>query len=522
MVWEPEIEELEERRKLAARGGTPDRVERQHKQGRLVVRERFERLMDPGSFHEIGELAGSGTYENGTLVDFTPASYVMGLGKLDGRSVAIGGEDFTIEGGSSVARMARMKGNSQGGFVEEMALEYKIPLVLLIDGAGANIKAVSKMGHTYLPSSTSFGRSVEVMQSVPVVAAVLGSVAGGPAGRAILAHWNVMTKRTSELFAAGPPVVARALGAEPTKQELGGAHIHVHVSGVIDNEAEDEEDAFRQIRQFLSYMPTNVWQAPPVLDSPDPPDRAEEGLISIVPRHRARVYDMRQLLRWVVDLGELFEIKPRFGACVITALARIGGKPIGIIANDPVQNGGALDADGADKQAHFIELCDYFHIPLVYFADIPGFMVGVRAEQHATLRSGMRAIWVGAQVSVPTMTVVVRKCYGMGGMATGNAARLNYRIAWPSGEWGSIPIEGGVDAAYRRDIANAEDPDQRRQEIEAELRSMRSVFRTAESFGVEEIIDPRRTRGYLARFVDLAYGAIQHGLGPKSLRGVRP
>ena len=149
-------------------------------------------------------------------------------------------------------------------------------------------------------------------------------------------------------------------------------------------------------------------------------------------------------------------------------------------------------------------------------------MVGVRAEQHATLRSGMRAIWVGAQASVPTMTVVVRKCYGMGGMATGNAARLNYRIAWPSGEWGSIPIEGGVDAAYRRDIANAEDPDQRRQEIEAELRSMRSVFRTAESFGVEEIIDPRRTRGYLARFADLAYGAIQHRLGPKSLKGVRP
>ena len=522
MVWEPEIDELEERRKLAARGGTPDRIERQHKQGRLVVRERFERLTDPGSFHEIGQLAGSGTYEKGSLVDFTPASYVMGLGKLDGRSVAIGGEDFTIEGGSSVARMARMKGNSQGGFVEEMALEYKIPLVLLIDGAGANIKAVSKMGHTYLPSSATFARSVEVMQSVPVVAAVLGSVAGGPAGRAMLTHWNVMTKSTSELFAAGPPVVARALGAKLSKQELGGADVHVHVSGAIDNEAEDEEDAFRQIRQFLSYMPTNVWEAPPVLASSDPPDRAEEDLISIVPRHRARIYDMRQLLRWVVDNGELFEIKPHFGACVITALARVAGKPIGIIANNPMQNGGALDASGADKQGHFIELCDYFRIPLVYFADIPGFMVGLRAEQHATLRSGMRAVWVGSQASVPSMTVVVRKCYGMGGMATGNAARLNYRIAWPSGEWGSIPIEGGVDAAYRREIANAEDPDQRRQEIEAELRSMRSVFRTAESFGVEEIIDPRRTRGYLARFADLAYGAIQHELGPKSLTGVRP
>ena len=207
---------------------------------------------------------------------------------------------------------------------------------------------------------------------------------------------------------------------------------------------------------------------------------------------------------------------------MITALARIAGKTIGIIANDPVQNGGALDADGADKQAHFIELCDYFHIPLVYFADIPGFMVGVRAEQHATLRSGMRAIWVGAQASVPTMTVVVRKCYGMGGMATGNAARLNYRIAWPSGS--------GVRSRSRAASTPPTAARSRTQTTRTSgARRSRSsfvrcapCFRTAESFGVEEIIDPRRTRGYLARFADLAYGAIQHRLGPKSLKGVRP
>ena len=521
MVWESEIEELKRRRELAARGGTPDRIERQHGQGRLVVRERFEQLLDPDSFREIGALAGEGTYEGGELVDFMPASYVMGLGEVDGRPVAIGGEDFTIQGGSSIARMQRSKGGL-GGFVEDMALEYKIPLVLLIDGAGANIKAVAKMGHTYLPSSTSFGRSVELMQYVPVVAAVLGSVAGGPAGRAMLAHWNVMTRDTSELFAAGPPVVARALGHDVTKSQLGGAQVHVHQSGAIDNEAEDEADAFRQIREYLSYMPSNVWELPPQRETEDPIERTEEELLSLVPRNRKRPYSMLRLLGLVVDEGNLFEIKPAFGTSVITALARVGGRPVGIIANNPTQYGGALDAAGADKQAHFIELCNYFHIPLIYFADIPGFMVGEQAEERATLRSGMRAIWVGAQSTVPSMTVVIRKVYGMGGMATGNAARLNYRIAWPSGEWGSIPIEGGVEAAYRREIAEADDPDKRREEIESELRAMRSVFRTAESFGVEEIIDPRETRRYLGRFVERAYGAMQHNLGPKSFTGVRP
>jgi acetyl-CoA carboxylase carboxyltransferase component len=406
--------------------------------------------------------------------------------------------------------------------VEDLALEYKVPLVLLIDGAGANIKAVARAGHTYLPSSASFGRSVQVMGQSPVVAAVLGAIAGGPAGRAMLAHWNVMTASTSAMFAAGPPVVKRALGSEVTREELGGAQVHVHESGCIDNEAADEADAFRQIRDFLSYLPQNVWQLPPVAPCADPADRAEEGLLSIVPRNRKRPYSMKRLLQMVVDEGALFEIKPHYGACVITALARVAGHPVGIIANNPMKFGGALDGDGADKQGHFIELCDFFHIPIVYFADIPGFMIGTAAERRGTLRRAMRAVWTGVQATVPSLTIVVRKCYGMGGMATGNAARLNYRLAWPSGEWGSIPIEGGVDAAYRREIAEAPDPGARREEIETELRAMRDVFRTAEAFAVEEIIDPRQTRRYLARFVELAYGAMEHDRGPHALVGVRP
>ena len=190
---------------------------------------------------------------------------------------------------------------------------------------------------------------------------------------------------------------------------------------------------------------------------------------------------MYRLISSVVDGGEFFEVKPHWGTSVITALARVDGLPIGIVANNPLKNGGALDRDGSDKQTHFLELCNYFHIPIVYLVDVPGFMIGEQAEQEGTLRSGMRAVWVGLQATVPQLTIVIRKCYGMAGMATGNPRRLNYRLGWPSGEWGSIPIEGGVDAAYRREIANAEDPDAKREEIEADLRQLRNVFLTAET-----------------------------------------
>ena len=523
MVWEPEVEELRHRAELAARGGTPDRIERQHRLGRLTVRERIDGLLDDGSFHEVGALAGLGEYEDGELVGFTPASYVMGLGKIDGRTVAVGGEDFTIQGGSALFPMQRLKGGL-GGFCEQLALEYRVPLILLIDGAGANVAATKRMGTTYLPNGggSSFMTSIEAMRNVPVLAGVLGAIAGGPSGRAMMVHWSVMTKGRSAMFAAGPPVVKRGIGHDVTNESLGGSHVHVHTSGCIDNEAEDESDAFNQIRQVLSYLPDNVNELPPAAPVRDAPDGAAESLIDLVPRNTRRPYSMHQLIGSVVDGGEFFEVKPHWGTAVITAFARVDGLPIAIVANNPLKNGGALDRDGSDKQTHFLELCNYFHIPIVYLVDVPGFMIGEQAEREGTLRAGMRAMWVGLQATVPQLTIVIRKCYGMAGMATGNAARLNYRLGWPSGEWGSIPIEGGVDAAYRREIAEADDPAARREEIESDLRSLRSVFRTAETFGIEEIIDPRQTRSYLQQFVERAYKVLPYELEPKPTYGVRP
>jgi acetyl-CoA carboxylase carboxyltransferase component len=261
---------------------------------------------------------------------------------------------------------------------------------------------------------------------------------------------------------------------------------------------------------------------PPEHANSDPTDRCEDELVRIVPKDRRRPYNMRKLVELIVDRGSLFEIQPTFGKALITALARMNGKVVGIVANNPMVYGGAMDVKAARKQTHFVELCDCFHIPLIFFVDVPGFMVGKDAEMAATLREGMRSVYVGLQASVPMYTVVIRKCYGMAGMGTTDKNGLELKIAWPSAEWGSLPIEGGVAAAFRRELAQSADAKAREQEIEAELRAIASPFRTAEAFGVEEIIDPRETRPYLCRFIDAAQARLRTSLGPKPKYGVRP
>jgi acetyl-CoA carboxylase carboxyltransferase component len=276
------------------------------------------------------------------------------------------------------------------------------------------------------------------------------------------------------------------------------------------------------IRRYLSYMPSNVWELPPVIASTDPIGRREEELASIVPRDRRKPYNMRKLIGLIVDQDSVFEIQPTFGKAVITSLARLNGKVVGIIANNPMVYGGAMDMKAARKQTHFIELCDTFHIPLIFLVDVPGFMVGKDAEIAGTLREGMRSVYVSLQATVPMVTVVIRKCYGMAGMATTDKNGIGLKLAWPSAEWGSLPIEGGVAAAFRREIAEAADPKEKERELEAELRAVSSPMRTAEAFGVEDVIDPRDTRGYLCRFIDAAQLRLKTSLGPKLKSGVRP
>jgi acetyl-CoA carboxylase carboxyltransferase component len=518
--WRPEAEEIAARRAWAENLGGADAVSRHHLQGRLTIRERISSLVDAESFTEVGRLTGQGTSEHGKLTKVTPAPYVMGLAKIDERSIAIGGEDFTIRGGVSWG--ADRKKGGQGGFVEDLAYHYQIPLVNLIDGAGGSVSSAKRRGHTVFPGVHGFERSVDLLSRVPVVSAVMGTAAGGPAGRVILSHWSVMVKNTSQVFAAGPPVVKRSLGEDITKEDLGGSKVAVDLAGTIDNVAENEEDCFRLIKRFLSYMPQNVWELPPAMPTGDPIDRKDEQLLSIVPRDRRRPYNMRKLIEYVVDRGSIFEIQPTFGRAVITSLARMNGKVVGVVASNPMVYGGAMDVKASRKQSHFVELCDTFHIPLIFLVDVPGFMVGSQAEAAATLREGMRSVYVSLQATVPVLTVVIRKCYGMAGMGTCAKNGLDFKIAWPSAEWGSLPVEGGVAAAYRKEIAAAENPREREREIEAELRALASPFLTAESFGVEEIIDPRETRPYLCTFIDAAQARLKNDVGIKCRSGVRP
>lgn len=518
--WAAALDELAQRRAFAAGLGGAEAVARHHAQGRLTIRERIGGLVDDGSFSEVGTLTGQGRYEAGRLAGMTPAPYVMGLARIDGRPVAVGGEDFTVRGGTSWSG-DRKKGG-QGGFVEDLAHQYRIPLVNLIDGAGGSVTSITRRGHSVFPGVHGFERSVQLLGEVPVVCAVMGTAAGGPAGRAILSHWSVMVNDTSHVFAAGPPVVERSLGQKVTKEELGGPAMAVRTAGTIDNVAASEQACFEMIRRYLSYMPRNVWELPPLGERSDPPDRVADELRHIVPENRRRPYDMRRLIGLVADAGSVFEIQPLFGKALITCLARMHGHVVGIVANNPMVNGGAMDVKAARKQTHFIDLCDCFHIPLVFLVDVPGFLVGKEAEAAATLREGMRSVYVGLQATVPIFTVVIRKCYGMAGMGTTDKNGLDFKIAWPSAEWGSLPIEGGVAAAFRREIEAAPDPKAREAEIEAMLRASASPFRTAEAFGVEEIIDPRETRAVLCRFIEVARGRALATLGPKPRFGVRP
>jgi acetyl-CoA carboxylase carboxyltransferase component len=355
-----------------------------------------------------------------------------------------------------------------------------------------------------------------------VASAVLGTAAGGPAGRAILSHFSVMIKETSQIFAAGPPVVKRSLGQTIDKNSLGGTKVAVDTGGTIHNAASTEEEAFEQIKTFLSFMPNNVWELPPVRPTSDPVNRMDEALATIVPDKRTQAYNMHRLVKMVCDVESTFEIQPTYGKSVITILARLGGYPVGIIANNPMVYGGAMDVHSARKQIHFMELCNTFHIPIVFFVDVPGFMVGLKAEQEGTLREGMRAVHVAGQLQIPTLTLVIRKCYGMAGMATCNKNDIDLKLAWPSAEWGSLPVEGGVAAAYKKEIDAAPDPVAKEREIEAELKPYASPFRTAEAFAVEEIIDPRETRPLLCQFIELAQHRLKANLGPRAHYGVQP
>jgi acetyl-CoA carboxylase carboxyltransferase component len=515
MVWEPEVAEIRRRREVAYSLGGEEAVARQHAAGKLTVRERIDRLLDPGTFREMGVLSAAAGYdEDGNLTRLTPSNSVLGAGMVEGRPVIAGGEDFTIRGGASDGG-----GSAKMYYMEHLARQQRIPLVRLIEGAGGSVRTNAARHSGQAIGGSAISPYVDLLGTVPVVSAAMGSVAGLPAARMAFAHFSIMVKDTAVVFAGGPPVVERALGITVSKEDLGGVQVHAHKSGLVDNVATDEEDCLRQIKAFLSYLPSNVWEAPPRRTPCDDPYRRDEELLSIIPRNRRRTYDARRLVRHIVDRDSFFELTPFYGQSLITGLARIDGYPAGVLANNPNHVGGSMDGPASDKLTRFVDLCDTFHLPMVSFEDEPGYMVGPAAEAAGTLRRGVRALAAVMQSTIPWITFIVRRAYGVAAGAHLNANALRY--AWPSGEWGSIPVEGGVAAAYRREIESAPDPEQRRAELEARHERDRNPFYRAEAFGLHDLIDPRDTRLVTVDFVRMAQTVIQTSLGPKA-RMTRP
>lgn len=530
-----------------APGSNDPGVVRQRSRGKLTCRERIELLLDEGSFREVGSVAGFASYdEEGTITGFTPANSVGGWGKIDRRGVVVCADDFTSRGGHADGAIA-----AKSGYLDRLATEMRMPSIRLLDGSSGGgsvaamvpaqkkegessaressgaIKAgrprVAGGGGSYLPGHLGSTMYTEQLATIPVVNLLLGSVVGIGAAKAVLGHFSVMVRDIAQLFVAGPPVVSHAMGYDITKEELGGWHIHC-TNGSVDNLAESEEEAMEMTRTFLSYLPSSVYEVPPVHaeNASDPIDRREEELPTLIARKRTTTFDIRKAIRLMADRDSFFEIGPLWGTDQVTGFVRFNGYPLGVIASDSQHaNGGALTADGCDKLTRHLDLCDLFHLPLLNLIDNPGFAVGLEHERTGTIRKGAEWMIAFAQVRVPIFTVLMRRSFGVAGnnYATPRS-EPSMRVTWPAADVGGIPPEGGIEAAYKRQLAEADDPVAFRAELNARIESVRGPLGPLNKFQIEEMIDPRDTRRYICEWVETAYQVVSQPtrLVPRALQ----
>jgi acetyl-CoA carboxylase carboxyltransferase component len=507
--WTAELEELSARVGFAEELGGAEAVAKHRDRGRLTIRERIDRLADPGSFREVGRLAGRAVRaEDGSLRSVVSANYLCGSAQLDGRPAVVAGYDYTVRGAAIEGGL-----NDKRPYAERMAHDLKVPLVRLVEGVGASVRTVKSIGATYVPNVPGWEYSVANLSRVPVVAAALGSLAGQPALEVTATHFSVMVKGQAQVFVAGPPLVKAASGVDIDKESLGGWREATR-SGSVDAAVDTEEEALALLRRVLGYLPSNVWQLPPRAEPSDDPHRTDPSLRSLVPRAR-RPFDVRRLFAAVADEGSVTEIASAHARAAVVGLARLDGCPVVFLGTDSRIDGGGLSAAAADKVVRFVDLAGTFHLPVVAFIDHPGLLIGLEAERAGVLRAGCRALSAIYEVDVPWASVIVRRAYGAAGATHRNPARHTFRVAWPSGQWGSLPLQGGVDAAYRRVIEAADDPEAKRAELERDYQQMTSPFRTAEMFGVEDIVDPADTRPLLCEWVRIAYHTMASGpVGP--------
>ena len=497
----PLVEDLNERRAKAAQGGGEERIARQHEQGKLTARERVARLVDEGTFTELGLHAGIHHSVRGLEGRGAPADGVItGYGRVDGRLVAVCAYDFTVMAGSmgttGELKVARLR---------ELALTKRMPFVWLLDSAGARIQEA--VGSLFAGSGHLFREEVVASGVIPQVAALMGPCAAGTAYIPGLADFVPMVSGRGSMALAGPHLVRAAVGEDVTQEELGGARVHCRTSGVGDLEVADDEECLARIREYLSYFPSHCEERPPARPSDDPVGRMDDELLDVLPDSNRQAYDMYDVIRRIVDDGQWLDLKPRFARTIITCLARMGGRPVGIVASQPKHLGGILDNDSADKAARFVNLCNAFSLPLVFLVDVPGFMVGTKVEAAGIIRHGAKMLYAVANATVPKITVVVRKAYGAGYyVMNGRAYEPDLIVAWPSAEISVMGPEGAVEIVFRKQVEEAEDPAAKRAELIEAYRGLIDVYVAARNDMVDDVIDPRETRPTIIRALEMAEG----------------
>jgi methylmalonyl-CoA decarboxylase subunit alpha len=497
----PLVDDLLERRAAARLGGGEERIAKQHAADKLTARERIDLLVDPGTFNELGLHAGIHYSVRGLEDKQAPADGVVtGYGKVDGRLVAIAAYDFTVMAGSM-----GMTGEIKVARLRELALSKRMPMVWLLDSAGARIQEA--VGSLFAGSGHLFREEVVASGVIPQVAALMGPCAAGTAYIPGLADFVPMVKGRGSMALAGPHLVRAAVGEDVTQEELGGSRVHCRKSGVGDLEVADDQDCIAQIKAYLSFMPSHNETAPPIRPTTDPIDRMDDALLDVLPESNRKPYNMYDVIEKIVDDGEFFDMKPQWAKTIITGFARFGGRPAGIVANQPKQLGGILDNDSADKAARFVNLCNAFGIPLVFLMDVPGFMVGSKVEQAGIIRHGAKMLYAVANATVPKITVVLRKGYGAGYyVMNGRAYEPDLIVAWPSAEISVMGAEGAVEIVFRRQVEAAEDPAAKKAELIAAYKQIIDPYIPAKNAMIDDVIDPRETRPTIARALEMAEG----------------
>jgi acetyl-CoA carboxylase carboxyltransferase component len=493
------VEDLHERRDTAKLGGGEEKIAVQHERGKLTARERLDLLCDQGSFVELGIHGGPHFSQRAMDGREAPADGVItGWGYVDGRPCAIAAYDFTVMAGSM-----GMTGELKVTRLREMALQKRMPMIWMLDSAGARIQEAT--GSLFAGSGHLFREEVTMSGVIPLVAGMLGPCAAGTAYIPGLADFVPMVDGQGAMALAGPHLVKAVTGEDISMEDLGGARVHCRKSGVGDLEVADDPECIEVIKRYLSFFPSHCEERPPVTETKDPENRMSERLLDIVPESSRHPYDMYDVIREIVDDGEILDIKPKFAKTLITCLARFGGQPTGIVANQPKHLGGILENDSADKAARFVNLCDAFGIPLLFLQDVPGFMVGSKVEHAGIIRHGAKMLYAVSRATVPKVTVVVRKAYGAGYyVMNGKAYEPDLIVAWPTAEISVMGPEGAVNIIGRSAIEASDDPERTRAEMLENVKKNIDPYIAAKNALIDDVIDPRETRPTIIRGLRMA------------------